>query len=153
MWVSTLLKPSDSIFISQKNSTLAESFLQLQKMVWKTAIFMRNTLYDARRASIYCSTKVIKPTYTVFENHTKNRIRSRSKILSRQKFIKKWQKRCIWRIFENLKLTVKQCCQTGQFYLEKIVVKCLNWNTNATFCVIFKHCAVCDTAHTIIAKD
>ena len=51
----------------------------------------------------------------------------------------------LWRVFENLKLAVKQCYQTGQFYTDE------NWwkiwkmpklkNSNATYWVIFKHCA------------
>ena len=36
-------------------------------------------------------------------------------ILSGQKFIKKAKNAPFWRVFENLKLAVKQCCQTGQF--------------------------------------
>ena len=83
---------------------VADSFLRLQKMVWKTAkseskmqlwfyndnhikcvqflIFMPNTLYDAGKVSMKCSTKVIKPRNTVFENHPKSRIHhcKRSKI-------------------------------------------------------------------------
>ena len=36
-------------------------------------------------------------------------------ILSEQKFIKKAKNGPFWRVFENLKLTVKQCYQTGHF--------------------------------------
>ena len=36
-------------------------------------------------------------------------------ILSGQKFIKNAQNGQFWRVFENLKLAVKQCYQTGQF--------------------------------------
>ena len=36
-------------------------------------------------------------------------------ILSGQKLIKNAKKRQFWRVFENLKLAVKQCYQTGQF--------------------------------------
>ena len=36
-------------------------------------------------------------------------------ILSGQKFIKNGKKGPFWRVFENLKLAVKQCYQTGQF--------------------------------------
>ena len=36
-------------------------------------------------------------------------------ILSGQKFIKKAKNGPFWRVFENLKLAVKQCYQTGQF--------------------------------------
>ena len=36
-------------------------------------------------------------------------------ILSRQKFIKRAKNGQFWRVFENLKLLVKQCYQTGQF--------------------------------------
>ena len=58
-------------------------------------------------------------------------------ILSGQKFMKNAKKCSIWRVFENLKLAVKQCYQTGQFILNK------NWgklpklkNSNETFWVI-----------------
>ena len=43
-----------------------------------------------------------------------------------------------WRVFEKLKLTVKQCYQTGQFYKTKIGWKKLN--SNETYLVIFQHC-------------
>ena len=36
-------------------------------------------------------------------------------ILSGQKFIKNAKNGQFWRVFENLKLVVKQCHQTGQF--------------------------------------
>ena len=36
-------------------------------------------------------------------------------ILSRQKLIKNAKNCPFWRVFENLKLAVKQCYQTGQF--------------------------------------
>ena len=36
-------------------------------------------------------------------------------ILSRQKLIKNAKNVTFWRVFENLKLAVKQCYQTGQF--------------------------------------
>ena len=36
-------------------------------------------------------------------------------ILSGQKFIKNAKNCPFWRVFENLKLAVKQCYQTGQF--------------------------------------
>ena len=36
-------------------------------------------------------------------------------ILSRQNFIKNAKNGPFWRVFENLKLAVKQCYQTGQF--------------------------------------
>ena len=36
-------------------------------------------------------------------------------ILSGQKFIKNTKNGQFWRVFENLKLAVKQCYQTGQF--------------------------------------
>ena len=36
-------------------------------------------------------------------------------ILSGQKLTKNAKNGPVWRVFENLKLAVKQCCQTGQF--------------------------------------
>ena len=62
-------------------------------------------------------------------------------ILNGQKLIKNAENGSFWRAFENLKLAVKQCYQTGQFQQDK------NWwkmpkfkNLNATFWVIFKQC-------------
>ena len=40
-------------------------------------------------------------------------------ILSGQKFIKMAKNGKFWRVFDDLKLAVKQCYQTGQFYLDK----------------------------------
>ena len=56
---------------------------------------------------------------TVFENHRKSLIQhcERSKLrlhFSGQKLIKNAKNCQFWRVFENLKLAVKQCYQTGQ---------------------------------------
>ena len=58
----------------------------------------------------------IHQIFTVFENHTKSLIQhcERSE-LRLQKLIKNAKNGPIWRVFENLKLAVKQCYQTGQF--------------------------------------
>ena len=48
-------------------------------------------------------------------------------ILSGQKLIKNAKNGSFWRVFENLKLVVKQCYQTGQFLNRtKIGRKCHN---------------------------
>ena len=47
-------------------------------------------------------------------------------ILSGQKLIKNAKNGPLWRVFENLKLAVKQCYQTGQFVKRKIGGKCQN---------------------------
>ena len=57
---------------------------------------------------------------TVFENHRKSLIQhcERSELrlhLSGQELIKNAKNGPFWRVFENLKLAVKQCYQTGQF--------------------------------------
>ena len=55
---------------------------------------------------------------TVFENHRKSLIASEASyvyILSGQKLIKNAKNGSFWRVFEKLKLAVKQCYQTGQF--------------------------------------
>ena len=49
---------------------------------------------------------------TVFENHRKSLIQHSER---GQKLIKNAKNGPIWRDFENLKLAVKQCYQTGQF--------------------------------------
>ena len=51
-------------------------------------------------------------------------------ILRGQQFIKKAKNCPIWRVFENLKLAVKQCYQVS-FYKTKLCEKCQN--SNATF--------------------
>ena len=58
----------------------------------------------------------------MFENHRKSIIQhcmvseaSDVYILSGQKLIKNAKNCQFWQVFENLKLAVKQCYQTGQF--------------------------------------
>ena len=60
---------------------------------------------------------------TVFENDKKVSFNIASEasyvyILCRQKLIKNAKKRSFWRLFENLKSTVKQCYQTGHFSID-----------------------------------
>ena len=82
--------------------------------------------------------------HTVFENHRKSLIQHCERSELRLHF--EWTKSLLkstkydqfWRVFENLKLAVKQCYQTGQISRTKIGVKCRN--SNATFWVIFKQC-------------
>ena len=63
-------------------------------------------------------------------------------ILSGQKLIKNAKNGPFWRVFENRKLAVKQCYQTGQFWKDKNWWKMPNKfkNSNVTFWVIFKQC-------------
>ena len=56
--------------------------------------------------------------------------KSQKRFRSTLKVPKKGQ---FWQVFENLKFAVKQCYQTGHIWLDI--------NSNATFWVIFKHCA------------
>ena len=62
---------------------------------------------------------IVKMVDTVFENHRKSLIQhceqSYVYILSGQKLIKNAKNGSFWRVFENLKLAVKQCYQTDQF--------------------------------------
>ena len=52
----------------------------------------------------------------VFENDRKSLIQDCDiYILSGQKFVENAKNGSIWRFFENLKLVVKQCFQTGHF--------------------------------------
>ena len=61
-------------------------------------------------------------------------------ILSGQKITKNAKNGQFCRPFENLKLAVKQCYQTGQ---DKNWWEVLKFNnSNGTFLVIFKHCEV-----------
>ena len=57
--------------------------------------------------------------FTVFDNHRKSLLQHASEasyvyILSGQKLIKNAKNSPFWRVFENLKLAVKQSYQTGQ---------------------------------------
>ena len=57
---------------------------------------------------------------TVFENKKKVSFKIASEasyvyILSGQKFIKNAKNSHFWRVFEDLKIAVKQCYQTGEF--------------------------------------
>ena len=55
---------------------------------------------------------------TVFENHRKSLIASEASYvynLSGQKLIENARNGPFWQFFENFKLAVKQCYQTGQF--------------------------------------
>ena len=63
---------------------------------------------------------LIPGIFTVVENHRKSLINIASEasyvyILSGQKLIKNAKNGPFWRLFEKLKLAVKQCYQTGQF--------------------------------------
>ena len=60
-------------------------------------------------------------------------------ILSGLKLIEKAKNGPFWRVFENLKLAVKQCYQTGQKLVENAKTKKFQ---NATFWLIFKHCGL-----------
>ena len=54
--------------------------------------------------------------YTVWGNHRNSLIQHGERsILSAQKFIKNAKNNPFWRVFESLKLAVKQCYQTGHF--------------------------------------
>ena len=62
----------------------------------------------------------LKYKCTVVENHRKVSFNIASEasyvyILSGQKLIKNAKNGPFWRVFENLKIVVKQCSQTGQF--------------------------------------
>ena len=87
-------------------------------------------------------TKIKNHYHTVFENHRKSLIQhcepSYVYILSGQKLLKSAKNGSFWRVFDKLKLAVKQCYQTGQFNRSKIGGKL----KNATFWVIFKHCVL-----------
>ena len=85
----------------------------------------------------------------MFENHRKSLIQHCELryvyILSGLKFIKNPKNGPFWRVFENLKLAVNQCYQTGQFLKDKNWWKCQNWwkvpklkTWNESFWLIFK---------------
>ena len=52
---------------------------------------------------------------TVFENHRKSLIQNCERSELGLQLIKNPKNGQFWRVFENLKLAVKQCYQTGQF--------------------------------------
>ena len=66
------------------------------------------------------SIRKTQPDYTMFENHRKSLIkhceRSELSLLCEwKKLIKNVKNGQFWRVFESMKLAVKQCYQTGQF--------------------------------------
>ena len=70
----------------------------------------------------------------MLENQRKSLIASEASyvyILSGQKLIKNAKNDSFWRVFENLKLAVKQCYQKGQYKNWEKVPKFKN--SNATF--------------------
>ena len=67
-------------------------------------------------------------------------------ILSGQKLIKNAKNGQFWRVFENLKLAVKQCYQTGQFLIgQKLVENAKIQKFKSTFWLIFKQCEQVNT--------
>ena len=66
-----------------------------------------------QNANIWMSTRCLKITEKVSFNVASEA--SYVYILSGQKLIKNAKNGPFWRVFENLKLAVKQCYQTGQF--------------------------------------
>ena len=97
-----------------------DGFMQMcqQQSGCDTFIFHLVSLSFFRSSTLYLSLK--KEENTVFENHRKNLILIASEAsyvynLSGQKLIKNAKNGPFWRAFENLKLAVIQCYQTGQF--------------------------------------
>ena len=88
----------------------------------------------------------------MFENHGKSPIQHCDLRAKRATFafwkiktIRNVKNAPFWQVFENLKLAVKQCYQTGQF--------CGNGqNSNATFLVIFKLCALLENLCSFSSK-
>ena len=79
----------------------------------------------------------------MFENYWKSRIQYCERSELRLHF--EWTKvnqnvknGQFWRVFENLKLSVKQCYQTGQQYTENWLEMNKFKNSNTNFGVIFK---------------
>ena len=77
-------------------------------------ICLGNAAYRLVTARIVSHFQVggLKKSSTVFENQRKSRIQYCER--SGQKLIKNAKNYSFWRAFENLKLAVKQCYQTGQ---------------------------------------
>ena len=67
--------------------------------------------------------KVISQCLKIAKKVAFNIASEASDILSGQKFMKNGKNGQFWRVFENLKLAVKQCYQTGQKLVENIKIE------------------------------
>ena len=76
----------------------------------KKSLFSLKLFWEQDDECLHTGTKLKKITKKVEFNIASEA--SNVNILSGQKFIKNGR---FWRVFENLKLAVKQCYQTGQF--------------------------------------
>ena len=85
----------------------------------KSTLVLQNEAATDNKNTSWCI-KRVKTTLRVFENHKKVSFNIASEasyvyILSGQKFIKNAKNGLFLQVFENLKVSVKQCYQTGQF--------------------------------------
>ena len=72
----------------------------------------------------------------MFENHRKSIIQicERSELRLQFELVKRSKNGRFWRVFENLRLSVKQCYQTIILKVQKLVENAKNAeNSNATF--------------------
>ena len=79
----------------------------------KKSLFSLKLFWEQDDECLHTGTKLKKITKKVEFNIASEA--SNVNILSGQKFIKNAIISQFWRVFENLKLAVKQCYQTGQF--------------------------------------
>ena len=96
------------------NGFLAKIGLSDQSARFKDKTWEKKILFRIHILVLNTESK-LRLTDTVFENHRKSLIQHCERSELRLHF--EWTKvnYKFWRVFENLKLAVKQCYQTGQF--------------------------------------
>ena len=106
--------------IFAKSFMSGKTGLEEGKMATKVISNNESSTTVATTTSLKSSTNEAKNVSTVFENHKKVSFYIASEasyvyIMSGQKLIKNAKIGPFWRVFENLKVAIKQCYQTGQF--------------------------------------
>ena len=106
--------------LKQRCFTLVREFFLLVPLLSKGKMLRYKLLHQCNHGKKYPNQNIENivtfSSFTVFENHRKSLIQhcERSE-LRLQKLIKNTKNGQFWRVFEKLKLAVKQCYQTGQF--------------------------------------
>ena len=113
VWATAFRIEADSFFLSSTKQPLLKDFqdyfCSLSSCLKKDELIQRNISHDEEKK------KWFKIALKITEKVSFNIASEASYFLSGQKLIKNAKIGQFWRVFENLKLRVKQCYQTGPF--------------------------------------